>query len=371
MSRPLQMSVVFAVLCLGVVGTVFADEHRPAAIARPVLFVNTNSWLGDFVATNAGLKEFKEYAEEIGFRVEHGIHTKITDQILENISVYFLIYPKFSPTAEDKEALKRFLRRGGAVICCPWGYADPDPLEGFTAEFGIRYAGFRSNSGHTLIPISSDSLLGGPNPINQGVSIRSYYELLIDDPSKVISLVRMPGGQEVSVLSKHPNVGSGTLVMFGSVPVMVSGLLNGYLDHGDNKSYVKNMLHWLYPSCDLAVGKFKWQGDYPGPGDSVSTVLVIKNFGKSANDNLWTQYSLETGAGAGSQPVSVHTWNPINAKVSIEPGKKAQIRHALKVPSFIAPGEYVLRVVIDSKQVELDNNRANNTRVAKRIVIVQ
>lgn len=359
--------LVLAFLPLAMAGA--ADEKKPAADDRPLIYINTNSQIGPLVAVNSGMSEFAQIAEDIGFRVDHGFLTSITDEFLANVSVLVLMDPAFIPLDDDKEAMKRFLRNGGSIIAAHW-WSNMTAFDGFIAEFGIG-AGLYLNNFSTDGSVAATSPLAKPNSVAKGVTTNYYRQTLINDPTYVINIGNYDTGDSIGVISTHPNIGKGKLLVTGSLALWCNNTVGGFISNADNRAFTKNLISWFYPSCDLSVKKFRWKGGYPGPGDTITTVVVVNNIGQSANTDLWMQYSLEQQNGMGAKPSTVHTWNHLNAQVVVQPGKKVKLKHALKIPVSIEAGDYTLRVVIDSKQVEPDQNRANNTKDATKTLIVQ
>jgi hypothetical protein len=164
---------------------------------KPVMFIETNviASSGDDVAVNGGYETFATLAKQWGFRVNHGLHTELHDDFLDTIDVYVLPATDLLLLADDKEALRRFIRNGGGLFVLSLS-KDRNPqqdfvnLNGFVKEFGISYGNSVGTNANTrLANIVAGSKLTGPETFNVVESPESNINLKVENGRAEAALV--------------------------------------------------------------------------------------------------------------------------------------------------------------------------------------
>ena len=130
-----------------------ADEQDSASLDQPLVLVNTNNGDPDWNAINQGHSMFYNRVRAAGYRVTQRYMSGYTDENLAGVDI--LVLPDVGGAAspyglaplldEDKEALRRFLRRGGGIMiyAYPGGFSDYSNIDSFTRDYGIWFGATR------------------------------------------------------------------------------------------------------------------------------------------------------------------------------------------------------------------------------------
>ena len=338
---------------------------------KPKIFINTNSTIGQFIAVNTGFAQFANIARNLGYTVDHGLHPSIKPEYLEGVDVYVLSSPTYSLLNSEKVALRQFIRGGGTVIVLAW--VVNFNLSSFTEEFGIMLGayGYVVQNGYIVTGASID----GPNEVKDTYHV-ARREIEITDLSKADALVKVDDGTIVGAEAKGPAVGKGKLLVFTCVDSWANKTVGGCIETNDNAMMVKNVLDYCKGKQDLAVTFVKPKGVKPEPGDDVKLVVKVKNLGsKTSSKTKLAFYITDNGLledpAGDTSPSEVIKRLAVISMPEIAPGKVKRIITRGKVPSWVAPGEYILLAEVDPNNSSGDSDITNNVKAAKKALIVK
>ena len=338
---------------------------------KPKVFINTNSTVGIFIAVNSGFSQFANIARNLGYTVDHGLHPSIKPEYLEGIDVYILAAPPYFLQNSEKVALRQFIRAGGTLILMGW-YTEYNESS-FAQEFGIQF------DDYAITPqkgyIAANSSIEGPNNV-----VSTYHKgrraITITNASKAKPLVYLEDGTLVAAEGIGSYVGKGKFLAMNCIDSWAKQYVGGSIELEDNVNFVKNVLEYCRGSQDLAVTFVKPKGVKPEPGDNVKLVVKVKNLGTRTSEATklsfyLTDDGLLEDAGEFVTPSEViKRLTTINVP-GITAGSVKRIVTTGKIPSWVAPGEYILMAEVDPNNTSGDSDITNNVKTAKKKLIVK
>jgi hypothetical protein len=309
-------------------------------------------------------------AREAGFIVNHGKVLALTDEFLNEIDVFVLSITALTMTDDDKEALKRFLRRGGGIFILTYSRfwrpgIDTFNIGGFTGEFGIKF-GAMSKLGSQQGTIVSGSILSGPTP---AAIFRSPYfrsELNVDESLAKVQARLSSGKPLIAIAKLSGDFAPGKLLVHGDASMIAKEVSISEIDLADNRALAANIIeYFLNGGFDLFIKKTKLKGRNIVAGDTVKIVTKIKNLASGDSTptditHVLTEFSQVRG-GPGDEIGTLGT----SDVQSVKGNKKTKVTTVVTLPSNLPPGEYVVITTINVS----DQNSENNIKSSKKFFV--
>ena len=350
------------IICLSVAAV--ADENTSASADSPFIFINTNSPYGYIVATNSQYSSFAQIARSMGFDIDHGILNGLTDENLEDVDILVLPAPGFTLLDEDKEALRRFLQRGGGLffMAAHRNWVDLSNYDSFLGEFGITFG--ISEWGTVKATVPPGCTLSSPYPCYQIVNnLGTSKAYLVTDPSKTEIVAIRPNGNILGAVSTNRRLlGLGRMVVFAGIGVVSNNALAQY----DNTNLAKNILTYLLGGPDLRATLCKFKGRNISPGSIVKLIAKVRNDGNEASEATIVRFFLcTTNTYNGSPPEVVATLGSADLP-ALNPGKSKKVKVKVSIPPTVTPGDYYVIAVADPEGETSDSNTSNNYKASKK-----
>lgn len=357
--------LLIAVLCLAVAAG--ADERTAKVKTKPLLFVETNSW-SVFAGTNQAHSTIAELAREIGFRTDHGFNHQITDQVLEDLSVYLMSYPKMILLNDDKEALRRFIRAGGAFVIVGYdpGVMDMVNYNSFLIDYGIEFYEWEIGDMNGTVPAGCP--VSGPRTIKKLITYRRNYFNIIKGNATVIAVSE--SGKTFGVISKHNNLKKGKVVALGCLRLTYAPAYGGWIDKADNEAFVYNVLNYIYGGYDFSVLLSKFRGKNLSAGDEITAIGKFKNVGTSESEQIKVRFYLSSDGTFPVVPPGDNMTLKTATLAPLQPGKAKKIKIKVKIPQWITPGDYYLLTVADPDGKSSDSNTDNNYKASNKKIVI-
>ena len=340
-------------------GSIFAQD-------KPLIFINTNSFAAGVITENTGAATFHSLARGAGFRTSHGYHPQIDDETLANIDVYIWPVPQPFILDEEKAALRRFVRAGGVLIVMGWAIGGNE--DSFLQEFGMQFMEFKSYNNYGYVPAASS--LAGPNEIDRTFHV-GYKRIRIIDKSKAKAIGYTDNGAIHTAEAIGKTIGKGKILVCNSLGMFIDENKGGVIHKADNINFIKNLLEYCKGSIDLGVIFAKPRGKNLFPGDQLTLIAKVKNFGSVASGTTKLTFYL-TDDGSLDEPSPSATISKLKTITvdPITPLKKKKLSVNAKLPSWVGPGTYYLVAEVDPEGKCNDTNVNNNILVAKKKLVV-
>lgn len=362
--------VFFTVLICMSAALSIADDKQEKASEKPVIFLNTNSYLGNIGFTN-GQSKLAGYLSNEGYECECGNlnFDDIDDDFLEDIDVLWLLSPRTKLLDDGKKALRRFIRGGGGLLVNVWGGSaggDKSNLDSFIRDYGITFG--PGEMVPTEANVLASSPLSGPNKCSKIGTKESGRVSLVVDTKHAEAAAKIKNSNKIFVaVSKSKNLGKGSLVVIGYDALWMNHRI-GFLD---NKEFALNVFAFLTGGAfDLNVIVSKFKGKNPAAGSEIRVIGKVKNIGKSESEATKMRFLLSDSntypIGPAANTVTLKTFDiPV-----LQPNKKKKIREMVKIPNWITPGEYYLITVVDPNGTSGDGNESNNYKASKNTMTI-
>lgn len=358
------LSAILAVLCLS---SMPSTAH--AADDKPLIFVNSASGTGWVISTNSGLSQFAEIARSMGFRVDHGVQSNLTAEVLNGIDIYILTTPNFPFLDDDKIALRQWVRDGGILIAFDW---IDHQISSFTRQFGIEYSSFSNSTNVLRLP--ENSPLSGPLKINSLVSNVGGVGISLLDPKKSEAILLFDNG--VPAMTRTiSSAGEGEVIGFGAFPIMFDDdPVTGQIKYADNEKLMKNFLSYirkrlqLDAAYDMSVLKIKAKGGSSfNPGDQIKFAVKMKNVGTKESEEMRVALYIERTGAAPADRVEITT----STVPTLKAKKKYKLVKKTFLPDDLEPGTYEVIAVLDPDALTDDLKTGNNSATAKKQIVIQ
>lgn len=361
-----KTALTVVVLLAFITVTSFADEQETKATDKPLIFIDTNSWMGFLIAVNTGFATFASLARELGYEVDHGRHTEINRDLLKGVSVYILSAPMYFLLERDKLALREFIQEGGSVILLEWDYPSTG-LNSFIESYDVEFLSYNNADIQASVPASSP--LSGPYKCNT-LRSRGRRVMQIHDNSNVITAARYSDGTPALVIPTHKHLKKGKLIISGDLRMFANSSVNGDIELADNMAFVKNLLVYLKGNYDLGVVLSKYKGKNLTSGDTITAICKIKNFGENTSDETKVSFYLTDDGSLDTSPaVALATLKTLKFP-ALDPGKRKKLSVKVKLPNWLSPGSYKLVVQVDPDGTSSDTDTSNNVKVGKKDLLI-
>ena len=342
-----------------------ASEEEKAPDAEPLIFINRNSSVGEFIDINTGgFSRFAQVAREEGYRIEQGFHRRITDENLEGVAVYILPGPSFALLDEDKNALRRFLSAGGGLIVFGWHGVDLINLSSFTGEFGVEIYDYEYPPTRTAT-VPAGCPVSGPYPCSSLISkARTHVRIL--NYNNAIAIAILDNGKTFGAISTHKNLGKGKLVALGDMGMFADASIEGNIGVADNEAFVRNVLVYMQSDCDLRVTLCKAKLRR----GKVKINARVRNVGTLTSETTIVRFYLSTSNTYPVGPAGVTaTLGKVNLP-ALNPGKSKKVKVKLKIPGWVTPGDYYVIAVADPDGDIRDSDTSNNYKASKKRITI-
>lgn len=356
--------LVLVALLLGV-ATAEAQKSRPAA-DKVKFFINTNvgpNPIGNLVSTNGLYAKFAGLVRGEGFEITHGLLTEYSPDFLETIDVLMLPIPALIMLDDDKNAIRQFIKNGGAVFVLGW-YDTGVPLWDFAnmdsliREYGITFG--QSSSGNRLFgSVANPGPLAQPREVG-AIESSVARKALIVESGKATKAVTLENGQTLIAVSTNKTLlGKGRVVVCGDFSMFAESDVISYIGASDNTDLAVNIIRYLGGSVDLAVNKIAFNGNALASFNPTTITVRVKNLGTLASGNAKLSIILTDSADV-SGAEEIKTLKTVNFS-NVAPGKKQKIKTSVSLPAFVGAGTYYLKAVIEYNG---DANGDNNLKVS-------
>lgn len=328
------------------------------------VLINSNTIDPDGFKTNGRLKVLNKEAKKEGFTLQSESLWDVTDEILEDVDIFYLGIPGFKLLDDDKAALRRFLKRGGGLLVAGWyggvinapiATIDNKNVESFIKDYGIRYGASVYTVYQITANIHQDSPIAGPDECEILQAGKGRTWLVIDDKKKAEEVATTDNDDLLVALSKHKNLGLGRLVVVGDYQVFTDNLI----EDQDNIAFALNTLKYLRGGCDLKVLACKVKGK-----NKLTLIAKVKNFGNLPSAATKVDFIMTDDGTIAGPPAAVKTIASVDL-AALDPNKKKKVKIKIDPPTGVDAGEYMVVVVVDAKEDTDDTDRSNNTKVAK------
>jgi hypothetical protein len=346
-----------------------ADVKAKSADNKPIIFLNTNGSMGPSFKDN--MRKLASDLRAAGYTLQEGdLHySDITDEFLSGIDVLILIDP-YAPLVDDnKAALRRFLRNGGAVLimAAATNYGEKSNLNSFTMDYGLWYGYDRNYD--TYAKVLSTSPLSQPNKCEVIGSLEPFRVQVVIDGKNAQAIAREEN-QFNDIFAAHStskNLGKGRLVVIGYDILFYDIWIETY----DNRAFAKNLFSYLVGGgADLKVMVAKIRGKNLTAGSTASLIGKVKNISATASESTKLSFILSD---SNTYPVLPSANAAVLKTVTIgalNPRKSIKVKTTAKIPSNILPGDYYLIVVVDPDEETGDIDTSNNYKAGKKSVPV-
>jgi len=356
-----------------------AGEQDDASSDQPLVMVNTNCGDPAWHAVNGGHSRFYMRVRAAGYRVDQRHMTSFSDEELAGVDILVLpnvggwAYNPSGPsllTDEDKEALRRFLLRGGGILIHAFSqymWSDFSNIDSFTRDYGIWFGPHRVAG--RLGYIEDECHLAYTRPCKTLATSSGYWgdwrrDININ-PENAVAAVKTVLDEILVAYSTSPNLGTGRIVVIGSDMCFY----NGHLDLQDNSNFGLNVIDYLSGRFDLRVAQCKFKK--AGSKRKIQATAIVHNIRRSAsNATNVTFFLFSTGSYVADSEDLVANLGRLNM-AALNPGESIELTRTVKIRKNTSPGDYYIIAVADPDGTSGDVDTDNNYRAAGKLVSVR
>ena len=351
-----------------------ASEQEGDSSYQPLVLVNTNNGDPDWTAINQGHSRFYNRVRSAGYRVTQLYLENYTDEDLADVDILILPdiggmgmfhpYGPYALTDEDKEALRRFLRRGGGILiyAYPGVFSDYSNIDSFTGDYGIWFGptllhgriGYIEEECHLAFTRSCKTFTM--------VVYRAYLNI---DPENAVAAVKTVLDEIMVAYSTSSNLGAGRIVVLGND----CAFHNSFLDRQDNSNFGLNVIDYLSGRCDLRVAQCKIKKT--GSKRKIQATAMVRNIRISASNAANVTFFLSSSSSYEAGPPEVVASLGSQKIPALNPGEAIEVTRTVKIPKNTAPGDYYVIAVADPEGTSGDIETDNNYRAAVKLVSVR
>jgi len=351
-----------------------AGEQDGESSYQPLVLVNTNCGDPSWQAVNGGHSMFYNRVRAAGYRVDQRRMTGYTDEDLAGVDI--LVLPNVggygTPVLvdDDKEALRRFLRRGGGILICAYsmfGWADFSNIDSFIRDYGMWFGpsriagrlGYIEDGCHLAYTRPCKTLATGSVPY---VDCRKDINI---NPENAVAAVKTALDEILVAYSTSPNLGTGRMVVIGTDMCFH----NYHLDLEDNSNFGLNIIDYLSGRCDLRVAQCKIKKT--GSKRKIQATAIVRNIRFSAsNATNVTFFLFSTGSYVADSEELVANLGSLNM-AALNPGESIELTRTVKIRKNTSPGDYYIIAVADPDGTSGDVDSDNNYRAAGKLISVR
>lgn len=335
-----------------------------------VLF-NNNAIMTEETELTDIFGEFIRAMRECGATIDRASIRHLTDELLADYDILIMIVPQMKLADADKEALRRFIAAGGGVLFMVEPYElgfDTDNINSFTRDYGIQ-SGSVFLSFFEFGEVIQTSPLAVPEKAEHVFMGIFSAGLEVTPGESEAAIVDKATGSVLAAYSiKQSILGKGRLVVFGDYFPFFDVLIR----ERDGLAMGRNLIRYLASDpevADLAITRMTIKAKGLFPGDIVNVSFTVKNTGDAATGDC-------------SYALTLHAWDkehktagPSLKKLRelplgvLQAGEEKVFTTHGKLPGDLEPGVYVVKVVVDPKNVSGDKNRENNSRIGKTFTV--
>jgi len=350
-----------------------AGEQDGESSYQPLVVMNTNHGDPAWCAVNQGHSMFFNRVRAAGYRVTQRYLENYTDEDLADIDILILPdiggmtgpYSPYALSGEDKEVLRRFLRRGGGILiyAFPGGFSDYSNIDSFTRDYGIWFGPWHFHGRIGYIEDGCHLAYTRPcKTFTSGSIARAYLNV---DPGNAVAAVKTVLDEVLVAYSTSPNLGTGRIVVMGTD----SSFYNPFLDLQDNSNFGLNIIDFLSGRFDLRVAQCKFKKT--GSKRKFQATAIVRNIRISASNATNVTFFLSsTSSYEVGPPEVVATLGKQNIP-ALNPGESIELTRTVKIRKNTAPGDYYIIAVADPDGTSGDVDTDNNYRAAGRQITVR